>query len=125
MYGRGGSRRRDRERHVRHPFGDHGDQGVHVRARVSGTADLFDSDDNLVGTWTYRLAFTDQIPPDGQGATHFTTSGPVTCVDGRTAILHVFHHHVFDKGDVEKFPARDTAACGGIKLGQLAGILTS
>ena len=78
-------------------------------------ADLFDSDDNLVGTWTYRLAFTDQIPPDGQGATHFTASGPVTYVDGHTAILHVTHHQVFDKGDVEKFPARDTATCGGIK----------
>ena len=96
-------------------LGEHGDQGVHVRARVSGAADLFDSDDNLVGTWTYRLVFTDQIPPDGQGAVHFTASGPVTYVDGRTAILHVSHHHVFDKGDVEKFPARDTAACGGNK----------
>ena len=94
---------------------DLGDQGIHVRVRVSGTAELFDSDDNLVGTWTYRLVFTDQIPPDGQGAVHFTASGPVTYVGGRTAILHVFHHHVFDKGDVEKFPERDTAACGGRK----------
>ena len=96
---------------------DLGDQGTHVRVKVSGTADLFDSDDNLVGTWTSSrlLVFTDQIPPDGQGAVHFTASGPVTYVDGRTAVLHVFHHHVFDKGDVEKFPARDTAACGGSK----------
>ena len=96
---------------------DLGDQGVHVRVKVSGTADLFDSDGNLVGTWTYRLIFTDQVPPDGQGAVHFTASGPVTYVGGRTAILHVFHHHVFDKGDVEKFPARDTAACGGRQVG--------
>ena len=94
---------------------DLGDQGTHLRLRVRGVADLFDSDDNLVGTWTYRLVFTDQIPPDGQGAVHATASGPVTYVGGRTAILHVFHHHVFDKGDVEKFPARDTAACGGSK----------
>lgn len=94
---------------------DLGDQGVHVRVKVSGTADLFDSDENLVGTWAYRLVFTDQVPPDGQGAAHFTASGPVTYVGGRTAILHVFHHHVFDKGDIEKFPARDTAACGGNK----------
>jgi hypothetical protein len=95
---------------------DLGDQGTHERVQVSGTADLFDSETgNLVGTWTYRLVNTDQIPPDGQGAAHFTASGPVTYVSGRTAILHVFHHHVFDKGDVEKFPARDTAACGGSK----------
>ena len=96
-------------------FTDLGDQGNHARVKVSGTADLFDSDENLVGTWTYRLVFTDQVPPDGQGAVHFTASGPVTYVGGRTAILHVFHHHVFDKGDVEKFPARDTASCGGRK----------
>ncbi len=94
---------------------DLGDQGEHVRVRVSGTADLFDSDENLVGTWTYHLVAMDQLPPDGQGATHFSASGPVTYVGGRTAILHVFHQHVFDKGDVEKFPARDTAACGGNK----------
>jgi hypothetical protein len=89
--------------------------GTHTRVQVNGTADLFDSDDNLVGTWTYRLVNTDQIPPDLQGAVHFTASGPVTYLDGRTAILHVSHHHVFDKGDVEKFPARDTAVCGGGK----------
>ena len=82
---------------------------------VLGTADLVNSDDELVGTWTYHLVFTDQFPPDGQGAVHFTASGPVEYVDGRTAILHVFHHHVFDKGDMEKFPARDTATCGGTK----------
>ena len=46
-------------------LGADGEQGVHVRASVTGVADLFDSDDNLVGTWTHRLAFTDQIPPDG------------------------------------------------------------
>jgi hypothetical protein len=94
-------------------LGDHGDQGVHARVKVSGTADLFDSDEKLVGRWTYRLVFTEEIPPDGQGALHFTASGPVTYVAGRTAILHVFHHVVFDKVGVEKLPARDTASCGG------------
>lgn len=94
---------------------DLGDQGSHFRVRVSGAVDLFDSDDNFVGTWTYRLTATDQIPPGGQGANHFTASGPVTYVDGRSANLQVAHHHVFDKGDVEKFPARDTAVCGGQK----------
>jgi len=96
-------------------FTDLGDQGTHFRVKVTGAADLFDSDDNLVGRWAYRLTSTDQIPPDGQGAVHLTASGPMTYVDGRTAILHVSHHHVFDKGDVEKFPARDTAVCGGKK----------
>ena len=65
------------------------------------------------GTWTYRLTFTDQIPPDGQGARNITASGPVTYVGGSTAILHVFSHVVFDKGGVEKLPPRDTASCGG------------
>ncbi len=92
---------------------DLGDQGTHFRVKVTGVADLFDNRDNFVGRWTYRLVATDQIPPDGQGAVHFTASGRVAYVGGRTAILHVFHHHVFDKGEVEKFPARDTAACGG------------
>ncbi len=94
---------------------DLGDKGHHVRVQVTGTAALLDSDENLVGTWTYRVVFTDQLPPDGQGAVHATASGPLTYVGGRTAILHVSHHHVFDKGDVEKFPARDTATCGGRK----------
>jgi hypothetical protein len=94
---------------------DLGDQGFHVRVKVHGVAELFDDEDNLVGTWTYHLVFTDQIPPDGQGAVHFTASGPIEYLDGRSAILHVSHHHVFDKGEMEKFPARDTATCGGKK----------
>jgi hypothetical protein len=94
---------------------DLGDQGFHIRLQVDGVVDLLDDEDNLVGTWTYRIVFTDQFPPDGQGAAHYTASGPVSYVDGSTAILHVFHHHVFAKGDVERKPARDTATCGGRK----------
>ena len=94
---------------------DLGDQGHHQRAHVSGVADLFDVDENFVGTWTYRLVFTDQFPPDGQGAVHITAVGPLVYADGRVVVLHVYHHHVFAKGDIEKKPARDTATCGGPK----------
>jgi hypothetical protein len=93
-----------------------GDKGHHVRVAVTGVADLYDDEDNLVGTWTYRLRFTDQVPPGGQGAVHMTASGPVAFATGGNAILHVFHRHVFAKGDVEKFPARDTAVCDGRRL---------
>jgi hypothetical protein len=92
---------------------DLGEQGSHWRVRVGGTASLFDADNNLVGTWTYRQVYTDQMPPGEQGAAHFTASGRVTYVGGGSAILHVFYHRVFDKGGDEKFPARSTAACGG------------
>ena len=92
-----------------------GDKGHHVRLNVHGTADLFDDSEDLVGTWTYHLTFTDEFPPGGQGAVHMTASGPLVYEDGHSAIIHVAHHHVFDKGDVEKFPARDTATCGGKK----------
>jgi hypothetical protein len=94
---------------------DLGEQGVHVRLRVEGRAELLDDEDELVGTWTYRMVFTDQIPPDGQGAVQMTAIGPIQYVTGGSAVLHVFHHQVFDKGDVERFPARDTAVCGGKK----------
>jgi hypothetical protein len=92
-----------------------GDRGHHIRVNVDGVVDLFDSQGNLVGRWTYRLHATDQFPPDGQGAVHVTASGPIAYADGRSAILHVAHHHVFAKGDVEKFPARDTATCSRFK----------
>ncbi len=92
---------------------DLGAKGYHLRLAVTGVADLYDDEDNLVGTWTYRLRFLDQYPPGGQGAVHMSASGPVVYETGESAILHVFHQHVFSKGDVEKFPARDTAACGG------------
>ena len=91
-----------------------GDRGHHDRVNVEGSVVLYDADENVVGTWTYQLVFTDQFPPDGQGAVHFSASGPLAYVDGHTAIVHVFHHHVFGKGDVEK-RLRDTAVCGGRK----------
>jgi hypothetical protein len=92
-----------------------GDRGHHVRLHVEGVVDLVDGEGDPVGTWTYSLVFTDEFPPDGQGAVHMTASGPIAYADGGSAILHVAHHHVFAKGDVEKFPARDTAKCSRLK----------
>jgi hypothetical protein len=92
-----------------------GDRGHHVRLKVDGVVDLYNEDDDFVGTWTYRLIFTDQFPPGGQGAAHQTATGPLVYADGHTAVVHVYHHHVFAKGDVERKPERNTASCGGRK----------
>jgi hypothetical protein len=89
-----------------------GDQGHHVRVNVRGVAELFDSDGNFVGTWTYHLRIGDQFPPEGQGATYLIAVGPLEYVDGHTAIVQVHEHAVFDKGDITK---REffKATCGG------------
>jgi hypothetical protein len=89
-----------------------GDQGHHLRVDVRGVADLYDSDENFVGTWTYRLRFGDQFPPDGQGAVLNIAVGPLEYADGHTAIVQVHEHAVFDKGDIRK---REffKATCGG------------
>jgi hypothetical protein len=94
-------------------FTDLGDQGHHQRDTTRGVADLYDSDDNFVGTWTYRLRFRDQFPPDGQGAVLLIAVGPLEYADGRTAIVQVlFEQQVFGKGDILK---REffKATCGG------------
>jgi hypothetical protein len=92
---------------------DLGDQGHHQRVTVRGVADLFDSEDNFVGTWTYRLRFIDQFPPDGQGAVHLIAVGPLEYADGHTAIVRVlFEHQVFGKGDILKREFSN-ASCGG------------
>jgi hypothetical protein len=94
-------------------FTELGDQGHHQRDTVRGAVDLYDSDDNFVGTWTYRLRFRDQFPPDAQGAVHLIAVGPLEYADGHTAIVRVlFEHAVFAKGDVLK---REffKATCGG------------
>ena len=89
-----------------------GDQGHHERVNVRGVAELSDSDDNFVGTWTYHLRFGDQFPPDGQGAALLIAVGPLEYADGHTAIVQVHEHAVFDKGDISK---REffKATCGG------------
>jgi hypothetical protein len=89
-----------------------GAQGHHVRADVRGTVDLFDEGDDFVGTWTYRLRFGDQFPPDGQGAILLLAVGPLQYADGHTAIVQVHEHEVFGKGDILK---REffKATCGG------------
>jgi hypothetical protein len=90
-----------------------GDQGHHQRDTVRGEADLYDSDDNFVGTWTYRLRFRDQFPPDAQGAVHLIAVGPLEYADGHTTIVRVlFEHTVFGKGDVLKREFSN-ATCGG------------
>jgi hypothetical protein len=93
-------------------FTDLGDRGRHVRVNVRGVADLYDSEENLVGTWTYRLRFGDQVPPDGQGAVLLLAVGPLEYADGHTAIVQVHEHEVFAKGDILK---REffKATCGG------------
>ena len=93
-------------------FTDLGDRGHHLRVNVGGVADLFDSDENFVGTWTYRVRFGDQFPPDGQGAVGLIAVGPLAYADGHTAIVQVHEHEVFAKGDIlrrEFFKA----TCGG------------
>jgi hypothetical protein len=91
---------------------DLGDRGHHQRADLRGVADLYDSEENLVGTWTYRLRFGDQFPPDGQGAVLLIAVGPLEYADGHTAIVQTHEHAVFDKGDITKREF-SKATCGG------------
>ena len=79
-----------------------GDQGHHVHVRVDGRVDLFDDEDDFVGTWTYRIRFGDQFPPGGQGAVSFQAVGPLEYADGSTAVVTLHEHQVFEKGDLEK-----------------------
>jgi hypothetical protein len=89
-----------------------GDRGHHVRVSVNGVADLFDDEENFVGTWTYRVRFRDQFGPEAQGAVLLLAVGPLEYADGRTQIVQVLEHEVFGKGDVLK---REffKATCGG------------
>lgn len=93
-------------------FTDLGDQGHHQRDTVRGVADLYDSEDNFVGTWTYHLQFRDQFPPDGQGAVLLLAVGPLEYADGHTAIVKVLEHEVFGQGDTLKREIFKTT-CGG------------
>jgi hypothetical protein len=94
-------------------FTELGDQGHHQRDNVRGVADLYDSEDNFVGTWTYRLRFRDQFPPDAQGSVLLIAVGPLEYADGHTAIVQViFEHNVFGKGDILKHEF-SKATCGG------------
>ena len=91
---------------------DLGDRGHHVRIETLGVVDLYDEQDEFVGTWTYRLRFGDQYPPDGQGAVHMSAVGRLTYADGDVAIVRVlFEHEVFGKGDVSKREFAN-ASCG-------------
>ena len=81
---------------------DLGDQGFHARVKVEGSVDLFDDEENFVGTFTYRVNFGDQFPPDAQGAVRFWARGPLEYADGNTATISVFEHAVFAKGDIVK-----------------------
>jgi hypothetical protein len=65
-------------------------------------AHLYDSEENLVGRWTYRVRFGDQFPPDGQGAVVMIAVGPLEYADGHTAIVQVHEHEGFAKGDILK-----------------------
>jgi hypothetical protein len=91
---------------------DLGDQGHHVRVDVRGTVDLFDDAGAFVGTWTYRLRFRDQFPPDAQGAVMQISVGPLQYADGTRAIVQGHEHEVFAKGDILKREFFKTV-CGG------------
>jgi len=79
-----------------------GPQGHHVQVRVDGEVDLLDEEDDLVGTWTYHIRFSDQFPPDAQGAVTFIARGPVEYADGSSAVITLHTHEVFEKGDAVK-----------------------
>ena len=75
-----------------------GPQGHHVQVRVDGRVDLLDEADELVGTWTYHIRFSDQFPPDAQGAVTFIARGPVQYTDGSSAVITLHSHEVFEMG---------------------------
>ncbi len=89
-----------------------GDKGYHLRASANGAVDLYDDNDDFVGTWTYVTNFQDQYPPDGQGAAKGLAVGPLQYEDGHIAIIQIHLHAVFEKGDIVK---REffKAVCGG------------
>jgi hypothetical protein len=86
--------------------------GEHVRVRATGTVDLFDEADHLIGTWSYGLTYDNQIPPAGQGAEHGLVVGPLRYVDGSTKVINLRFHLVFEKGSVVK-RAFTKSTCGG------------
>ena len=79
-----------------------GDRGHHIQLRVDGRVDLMNDADEFVGTWTYRIRFSDQFPPDAQGAVRFQAVGPIEYADGSSAVITLHEHAVFAKGDIEK-----------------------
>jgi hypothetical protein len=79
---------------------DLGDRGYHLRIDVRGEVDLYDAADTYVGTWSYRLTFRDQFPPDAQGAVQNVAVGPLVYADGSTALVQGHTHEVFGKGDL-------------------------
>jgi hypothetical protein len=79
-----------------------GAQGHHVQVRVDGRVELLDEGDDPVGTWTYHIRFSDQFPPDAQGAVTFIARGPVEYADGSLAVITLHTHDVFEKGDAVK-----------------------
>ncbi len=79
-----------------------GPRGHHVQIRVDGEVDLLDEQNDLVGTWTYHIRFSDQFPPGAQGAVTFLAKGPVEYPDGSSAVITLHEHQVFEKGDTLK-----------------------
>ena len=92
---------------------DLGDGGYHDRISVTGIADLYDDAGEYVGTWTYRLRFLDQFPPDAQGAVALVQVGPIVYADGTRAIVQGHQHEVFGKGDILKREFFKTICAGG------------
>ena len=91
---------------------DLGAEGFHLRLRATGTVDLYDGAGSFFGTWSYAVNIGDQFPPDGQGAFHFISVGPIEYADGETSVIQMHGHVVFEKGDIVK-RAFDKATCVG------------
>jgi hypothetical protein len=94
-------------------FTDLGDRGYHLRIDVRGEVDLHDDADAYVGTWSYRLTFRDQFPPDAQGAVRNVAVGPIVYADGSTALVQGHTHEVFGKGDLVRLEFFKTICARG------------
>jgi hypothetical protein len=88
-----------------------GANGFHMRVNVWGQVQLL-AGGAFVGTWSYRLSFVDQFPPDGQGASTQIAAGPLVYADGSRSIVMALEHVTFGQGDVIKREIFQTA-CGG------------
>jgi hypothetical protein len=82
----------------------------HVRVSAEGVVDLYDGTRGFVGTWTYSLHLSSQIPPDEQGALSGHASGPLAYANGHVAVVAMHLHTVFAKGGAPKH-GFDRSAC--------------
>lgn len=87
-----------------------GDRGEHVRVNADGVVDLYDDDDELIGTWRYALMLVDQIPPDEQGVFVARAAGQLEYTNGGASFVTLRLQFVFEKGGSPKRVV-DSGAC--------------